>query len=145
VPGVAASTPLLKSIAYLGTQVEPVYAVDPATFATVVETHGFRTHGEMHSVGGAPSTTNAVVARLRSRQDAIFIGERYFRDYALKTGDLLRLRLPDARKQFHTAPFHIAGILGSFASTPGPERPSPTSPTSSARPARTARARSSSG
>jgi putative ABC transport system permease protein len=56
---------------------------------------------------------------LAHRPDAILVSAETVKDFQLSPGDLLRLRLQDARtKALHTVPFHYAGIAKEFPTAP---------------------------
>jgi hypothetical protein len=119
VPGVVASTPLLRTRAYVGTHLEPLYAIDPASFASVTGARGFRPDQDVGGENRPALTTAAVLARLRSLPDGAFVADEHFHQFLLRPTHPLRLRVPDTTGQFHPRKFRVAGVSGSFASTTG--------------------------
>ena len=60
-----------------------------------------------------------MMARLRSRPDAILVSKETITDYSLQQGDLLKLRVLDhATGHFNVVPFHVVGIVTEFPSAP---------------------------
>ena len=59
------------------------------------------------------------MARLRSRPDAVLVSAETVNDFQLNPGDLIRLRLQDARTHAYRAvPFHYVGIVNEFPTAP---------------------------
>jgi putative ABC transport system permease protein len=66
--------------------------------------------------GGTAAQLMDVLAK---RPDGILVSAETVKDFQLSPGDLLRLRLQDAKtKQFTTVPFHYAGIAKEFPTAP---------------------------
>jgi putative ABC transport system permease protein len=59
------------------------------------------------------------MARLRSTRDGILVSKETITDYSLAIGDLLKLRVLDARDgKFHVTTFHVVGVVVEFPSAP---------------------------
>ena len=110
VPGVKASTALDHSYAYVGPDLQDTYGIDAATFTKAT------TLRDSYFVG---STAAQTIARLKATPDGIVVSKETIKDFSLKPGDLLNLRVLDrATGKFHVAPFHVAGIVQEFPSAP---------------------------
>jgi putative ABC transport system permease protein len=110
VPGVATTSAVDHSYAYVGPDLQDTYGIDPATIG------GATTLRDSYFLGGSAQT---MLARLRSRPDAILVSKETITDYSLKPGDLLRLRILDHRNgRFRIVPFHVAGTVQEFPSAP---------------------------
>ena len=110
ISGVAATSAVDHSYAYVGPDLQDTYGIDPATIGRAT---GLR---DSYFLGGSASQ---VLARLRSRPDAILVSKETITDYSLALGDLLRLRVLDhASGRFRVVPFHVAGIVQEFPSAP---------------------------
>ena len=110
VSGVAGTTALDHSYAYVGPDLQDIYGIDPAT---LTKGTGLR---DSYFVGASAST---VLSRLRSTRDGIVVSKETITDYSLRPGDLLRLRVLDRRSgKFHVVPFHVVGIVQEFPSAP---------------------------
>jgi putative ABC transport system permease protein len=109
-PGVAGTTALDHSYAYVGPDLQDTFGVDPASL-----TRG-TTLRDSYFLGGSTAQT---LARLRARPDGILVSRETITDYSLATGDLLKLRVLDHRTgSFRVAPFHVAGIVQEFPAAP---------------------------
>ncbi len=110
VRGVVATTALDHSYAYVGPDLQDTYGVDAATIAHAT------TLRDSYFLGGSAQT---MMARLRSRPDAILVSKETITDYSLQQGDLLKLRvLNHLTGQFDVVPFHVVGIVAEFPSAP---------------------------
>jgi putative ABC transport system permease protein len=110
VPGVRRVEPVQHRYAYVGADIQDLYGVRPATVA------GATSLQDAYFQGGTAAQLMDVLAK---RPDAILVSAETVKDFQLNPGDLLRLRLPDARtKQSVTVPFHYAGIAKEFPTAP---------------------------
>lgn len=110
VPGVVATSALDHSYAYVGPDLQDTYGIDAATLGRAT------TLRDSYFLGGSAQT---MLARLRSRPDAILVSKETITDYSLQQGDLLKLRvLNHATGRFSVVPFHVAGIVTEFPSAP---------------------------
>jgi putative ABC transport system permease protein len=108
--GVAGTTAIDHSYAYVGPDLQDTFGIDPGTL-----TRGTALR-DSYFLGGTASQT---LARLRARRDAILVSRETVTDYSLAVGDLLKLRVLDRRTgSFRVAPFHVAGIVQEFPSAP---------------------------
>jgi len=108
IPGVAGTTGLDHSYAYVGPDLQDTYGIDPATL-----TRGTSLR-DSYFPGG---TASQAIAALRS--DGILVSRETIKDYSLAQGDLLKLRVLDRRTgAFRVIPFHVAGIVQEFPSAP---------------------------
>ncbi len=110
VPGVAGTTAIDHSYAYVGPDLQDVFGIDPATL-----TRGTSLR-DSYFIGG---TAGRILARLRARPDGILVSRETITDYSLALGDLLELRVLDRRTgKLTVAPFHVAGTVQEFPSAP---------------------------
>lgn len=110
VPGVAETSALDHSYAYVGPDLQDTYGIDATTLATATVLR------DSYFLGGGAGT---MLERLRARPDAILVSRETITDYSLKTGDLLRLRVLDRRSgRFRVVPFHVVGTVQEFPSAP---------------------------
>ena len=109
-PGVAAAQPMMHRFAYVGSDLQDLYGIDPRHIGTATPMSG------AFFAGGQPT---AVLAALAARPDAVLVSDETVRDYQLQPGDLLRLRLQSARDHaYHVIPFHYVGIVREFPTAP---------------------------
>jgi len=110
VPGVGAVEPVQHRFAYVGADLQDLFGVRPDTIAANTALQ------DAYFVGG---TARQLLGRLAARPDAILVSKETVNDFQLQLGDLLRLRLKDARTgQDVTVPFHYAGIVTEFPTAP---------------------------
>lgn len=110
VSGVAGVEPLQHRFAYVGSDLQDLYGIRPRTIGkdTALQDAYFK--------GG---TARELLARLDARPDGILVSEETVKDFQLQTGDLLRLRLKDARTGADiVVPFHYLGIVTEFPTAP---------------------------
>jgi putative ABC transport system permease protein len=110
VRGVAGTTSLDHSYAYVGPDLQDTFGVNVATL-----THG-TTVRDSYFIGG---TAKHLLAELRARRDGILVSKETVTDYSLNIGDLLKLRLLDRTTgNLRVTPFHVVGIVQEFPSAP---------------------------
>lgn len=109
-PGVASVEPLIHRYAYIGTDLQDLYGVRPATITKATSLQdGYFTGG----------TAAQLIGRLATRPDSILVSAETVKDYQLRLGDPLTLRLQDAQSQ-RVIPvrFRYAGIVKEFPTAP---------------------------
>jgi putative ABC transport system permease protein len=110
VPGVAATTPVDHSYAYVGPDLQDTYGIVPASFRRTTSLR------DSYFLGGGASE---MMSRLAHTRDGIMVSLETIQDYSLSTGDLLRLRVLDQRTgRFHVVQFHVVGTVQEFPSAP---------------------------
>ncbi len=110
VPGVAATSAVDHSYAYVGPDLQDTFGIEPSTIGAAT------TLRDSYFIGGGAQET---MSRLQSRPDGILVSKETITDYSLAVGDLLRLRVLDHRSgRFHIVPFHVVGAVQEFPSAP---------------------------
>jgi len=110
VPGVVHVEPLLHRFAYVGADLQDLFGVSAATVAKATSLQDAYFQG---------ATAAQLMATLAAHPDAILVSDETVKDFQLKPGDLLNLRLQDSRtKQFVPVAFHYAGIAKEFPTAP---------------------------
>jgi putative ABC transport system permease protein len=110
VPGVAATSAVDHSYAYVGPDLQDTFGIEPGTIGAAT------TLRDSYFIGGGAQT---MLSRLQSRPDGVLVSKETIADYSLKLGDLLRLRVLDHRSgKFHIVPFHVVGTVQEFPSAP---------------------------
>ena len=110
VPGVHHVEPVQHRFAYVGSDLQDLYGVQPATIgsATALQDAYFQ--------GG---TAHDLLATLQARPDAVLVSAETVHDFQLTPGDLINLRLQDTRtRSLRTVPFHFAGVVKEFPTAP---------------------------
>ena len=109
-PGVVAAQPLMHRMAYVGADLQDLFGIDPSTIGTVttVSDAYFANHD-----------AKASLAKLAATPDGILVAEETVRDFQLKPGDEVMLRLQHASDhQFRPVPFHYIGTVREFPTAP---------------------------
>ena len=110
VPGVAATTPVNHSYAYVGPDLQDTFGVDPSHFRDATSLR------DSYFIGGS---ADQMMSRLASTPDGILVSKETITDYSLSPGSLLRLRVLDQQTgRFRVAPFHVIGTVQEFPSAP---------------------------
>jgi putative ABC transport system permease protein len=110
IPGVASTTAVDHSYAYVGPDLQDTYGIDTHTIARATSLR------DSYFLGGGVSQ---VLARLREHPDGILVSKETIGDYSLALGDLLKLRVLDHRTgHFAVVPFHVEGVVQEFPSAP---------------------------
>lgn len=106
VPGVRGAEALQHRYAYVGTDLQDLYGVNPTTILDATRLQ------DGYFDGG---TAGQLMARLAGEPDSILVSEETAKDFQLHPGDHLTLRLQDGRtKQLREVPFTYAGIARTF-------------------------------
>ncbi len=110
VPGVAATTPVDHSYAYIGPDLQDTYGIDASSFT------GATTLRDSYFLG---DSAQSAIARLKATPNGLLVGKETIKDYGLKRGDPLKLRVLDRHTGgFRVVPFRVAGVVQEFPSAP---------------------------
>jgi putative ABC transport system permease protein len=110
VPGVDATTALDHSYAYVGPDLQDTYGINPQTFTKATSLR------DSYFIGGS---ARDMISRLGSTHDGILVSKETVKDFSLRLGDLLKLRVLDqGTGKFRVVPFHVVGIVQEFPSAP---------------------------
>jgi putative ABC transport system permease protein len=108
--GVRRAEPIQHRFAYVGSDLQDLYGVNPVTIKTA---------GRLQDAYFRGGTADQLLATLAARPDAVLVSAETVHDYQLQPGDLLNLRLQDGRtKQYRTVPFHYVGVAKEFPTAP---------------------------
>jgi putative ABC transport system permease protein len=110
VPGVGSVEPLQHRFAYVGADLQDLYGVRPQSIGAA---------GKLQNGWFAGGTAAQLMSTLATRPDGVLVSAETVKDFQLRPGDLLRLRLQDGRtKRFKTVPFHYVGVAKEFPTAP---------------------------
>lgn len=108
-PGVQAAEPMLHRFAYVGSDLQDIYGINPSRIERV-------THlSNAYFAGGS---ARAVLSALARQSDGVLVAEETVRDFQLHPGDRVNLRLMGDDHQYHVIPFHFIGIVREFPTAP---------------------------
>ncbi len=109
-PGVRTASPMLHSYAYVGSDLQDMYGVQPDRVRSATQLR------DSYFSGG---TAAALMAALGNRPDGVLVSAETIKDYGLNTGDLLRLRLFDTSSgTYKVVDFHVVGVVSEFPTAP---------------------------
>ncbi|HUZ63796.1 MAG TPA: ABC transporter permease, partial [Acetobacteraceae bacterium] len=108
-PGVAAAQPMMHRYAYVGTDLQDMYGIDPA---------GIGRATPMSDAYFTGATARQALGRLAARPDGVLVSAETVMTFQLRPGDRLNLRLQGADHQYHVVPFHYVGIAREFPTAP---------------------------
>jgi putative ABC transport system permease protein len=109
-PGIAAIEPMQHRFAYVGTDLQDMFGIDPATI-------GRATHLSDAFFSG--NTALGIMDLLAKTPDGVLVSEETANDFQLTQGDMINLRVMNASDhQYHSVPFHFIGIAREFPTAP---------------------------
>jgi putative ABC transport system permease protein len=109
-PGVAAAIPLQHRFAYVGTDLQDLYGIDPATIGRAAT---------MSNAYFGDAGARATLSTLQSTPDGVLVSEETVTDFQLAPGDTINLRLQSASDhQYHPIPFRLVGVAREFPTAP---------------------------
>jgi putative ABC transport system permease protein len=107
---VKATTAVDHSYAYVGPDLQDTYGIDATTFTKATSLR------DSYFIGGG---AKEMISRLASTHDGILVSKETVKDFSLRLGDLLKLRVLDqGTGKFRVVPFHVVGIVQEFPSAP---------------------------
>jgi putative ABC transport system permease protein len=109
-PGVRVVEPIQHRFAYVGTDLQDLYGVNPTTIASVTALQ------DNYFQGG---TVAQLMHTLATQPDSVLVSAETVKDFQLTPGDTVNLRIQDTRThQLTTVPFHYVGIVTEFPTAP---------------------------
>jgi putative ABC transport system permease protein len=110
VSGVQHVEPMQHRFAYVGSDLQDMYGVNPGTVVNA---------GRLQNAYFQGGTASSLINRLATRPDSVLVSAETVHDFQLVPGDLLRLRLQNGvTKKFVEVPFHYAGVVKEFPTAP---------------------------
>jgi putative ABC transport system permease protein len=110
ISGVAGTALMQHRFAYVGNDLQDMYGINPLRIADATSMSD-----EFFANGSAAKT----LAALATQRDGVLVSEETARDFELKPGDLLNLRLQHVRDhRYHVVPFHFMGVVREFPTAP---------------------------
>ena len=109
-PGIAAMQQMQHRFAYVGTDLQDIYGIDPGHIGEATNM------SDAYFAGGNARTT---LSGLATHPDGVLVSEETVKDFQLRPGDQLNLRLQNVHDhQYHVVPFHFVGIVREFPTAP---------------------------
>jgi putative ABC transport system permease protein len=108
--GVHSTSPVRHTYAYVGPDLQDLYAVNASQIASATQLRDSYFSG---------ASAAATLDSLRGHPDGVLVSAETIKDYGLGVGDLVRLRLLDlSTGQYRVIDFHVAGIVKEFPTAP---------------------------
>ncbi len=110
VAGVSAVEPMQHRFAYVGSDLQDIFGINPKALDSVSPL------SDAYFSGGSAKAT---MARLAATPDGVLVSAETVKDFQLTQGDMINLRLMSATDhQYHAVPFHFIGIAREFPTAP---------------------------
>jgi putative ABC transport system permease protein len=110
VPGVANVEPVQHRFAYVGTDLQDLYGVDPATVVGAAQLQNAYFQG---------GSARGLMQQLARHPDNLIVSAETVHDFQLRPGDLITLRLLDHRTGgYRPVPFHYVAVGKEFPTAP---------------------------
>ncbi|MBP0458556.1 ABC transporter permease [Streptomyces montanisoli] len=110
VQGVRHVEPLQHRFAYVGSDLQDLYGVRPHSITSATSLQ------DSYFAGG---TAQQLMDKLAKHPDSLLLSAETVRDFQLKPGDTVKLRIQDGRThRLRTVPFHYAGVVKEFPTAP---------------------------
>lgn len=109
-PGVVAAQTMQHRFAYVGNDLQDLYGIDPIHITEVTHlSNAFFANGNLQ----------ATLDTLAGQPDGVLVSEETVRDFQLRPGDKVNLRLQSAAdNRYHVVPFRFVGIAREFPTAP---------------------------
>jgi putative ABC transport system permease protein len=108
--GVVAAVPMMHRFAYVGADLQDLFGIDPQTLGLATNLSDAYFHGD---------TATYIMAQLAKTPDGVLLSEETVKDFQLKLGDVVNLRLMNAGdNQYHPIPFRFIGVAREFPTAP---------------------------
>jgi putative ABC transport system permease protein len=109
IPGVTVAEPLMHRYAYVGSDLQDLFGIDPRRIAkaTTIADGYFANHDAARAL-----------EQLAQTPDGVLVAEETVKDFQLQAGDELNLRLQGTDHQYHAVPFHFIGVVREFPTAP---------------------------
>ncbi len=109
-PDVVAAQPLQHRFAYVGTDLQDLYGIDPTTIGKATDL------SDAYFANGNAVDT---LAQLGKTPDGVLVSQETVNDYQLALGDPINLRLQSASDhQYHVVAFRFIGVVREFPTAP---------------------------
>lgn len=109
-PGVQAVEAMQHRFAYVGTDLQDIYGINPSSLTNAARL------SDSYFVGGTAAEEMRLLA---NTPDGVLVSPETVTDFQLQRGDMIKLRLQSAvDQQYRVVPFHYVGIAREFPTAP---------------------------
>ena len=110
VPGVHAARAMMHRFAYVGNDLQDLYGADPLAIGDATD---------LSNAFFASNDAKGTMQKLAAQHDGALLSQETVNDFQLKLGDVINLRLQNAKDhQYHPVPFHFIGVVREFSTAP---------------------------
>ncbi len=110
VPGVVAARSMIHRYAYVGNDLQDIYGINALNIGDAAD---------LSNAFFASNDAKGTMAKLASKPDGVLLSQETVNDFQLKMGDLVYLRLQNAKNhQYEPIPFHFVGVVREFSTAP---------------------------
>src|SRR5205085_61305 len=108
--GVRAARAMMHRFAYVGNDLQDLYGVDPLAIGDATD---------LSNAFFASNDAKGTMQKLAAQHDGALLSQETVNDFQLKLGDVINLRLQNAKDhQYHPVPFHFIGVVREFSTAP---------------------------
>ena len=109
-PGVRAVQAMMHRFAYVGNDLQDLYGVNALTIGEATD---------LSNAFFASNDAAGTMQKLAAQPDGALLSQETVNDFQLKLGDVINLRLQNAKDhQYHPVPFHFIGVVREFSTAP---------------------------
>ena len=110
VPGVRAARAMIHRYAYVGNDLQDIYGINALNIGDAAD---------LSNAFFANNDARGTMRKLASQPDGALLSQETVNDFQLKLGDLINLRLQNAKDhQYHPVQFHFIGVVREFSTAP---------------------------
>jgi putative ABC transport system permease protein len=110
IPGVRAVQAMMHRFAYVGNDLQDLYGVNALTIGEATD---------LSNAFFASNDAAGTMQKLAAQPDGALLSQETVNDFQLKLGDVINLRLQNAKDhQYHAVPFHFIGVVREFSTAP---------------------------
>jgi putative ABC transport system permease protein len=110
VAGVRAARAMMHRFAYVGSDLQDIYGIDPVAIADATD---------LSNAFFASNDAAGTMRLLASRHDGVLLSQETVNDFQLHVGDLVTLRVQSVKDhQYHAVTFHFIGVVREFPTAP---------------------------
>ena len=101
---------MIHRYAYVGNDLQDLYGINALNIGEAAD---------LSNAFFANNDAKATLSKLASRPDGVLLSQETVNDFQLKPGDLIYLRLQNAKDhQYNPIPFHFIGVVREFSTAP---------------------------
>ena len=110
VPGVRAARAMIHRYAYVGNDLQDIYGINALNIGDAAD---------LSNAFFANNDAQGTMQKLAARPDGALLSQETVNDFQLKLGDVINLRLQNAKDhQYHAVQFHFIGVVREFSTAP---------------------------